>query len=292
MAANKVQTYARVINGKIIEWPVYKEYIERRGDPMSFYTPVIDNGEPAHSPFEATTSQVVFLGTQLVEQYSVFPLPLEMLLMKAWGAVNPSDLNGFNDTSLPPPDISKIDPSLATAIQTSVQTRVQEMLDNFAAKKGYSSITSLCGYTTSAIPNFAEEGKIGMAVRDQTWASLYTYLAQVSSGAAPFIKNFQEVAKILPVMSWIPALDGNAPVQTGQSLTLTIVNYNAAITYTVSASSGTVTQSGHTLTYTAPGTAGDYTLTINETIVTIAVQDPPAAATSSSPTTTSGTATS
>ncbi len=289
MSNAAIQTYARVINGAIVEWPVYAEYITRRGDPMSFYTPVIDNGKPTPGPFEVVSSKAVFAGSQVVMQYTVLPMPMEMLLAKAWGVNNMLEVTRPMGTAVTPPDASKIDPSLSAAIQESIQTRVQTMLDSFAALKGYSGIASMCGYATSSVPNFAEEGKVGMAVRDQTWASLYSFLAQVTSGAAPFIKDFQDVAAILPPMSWTPVITGNAAVQTGQSLTLTIANYNSAITYTVAASSGTVTQSANTLTYTAPGTAGSYSLTVNETTIAIVVE---AAASTTASAPASGTTTS
>lgn len=273
MPSVPVQTYARVIDGKIVEWPVYKEYITRRGDPMSFYTPVVDNGPPAISPFEITSTKAVFVGNQVVVQYTVLAMPLDMLLAKAWGVNNMMEvLQPMSSTPVTAPDASKIDPALAAAIQTSVEDRVQQMLDDFAALKGYSNIASLCGYFNSTIPNFALEGKIGITVRDKTWAGLYAFLAQVTSGAASFIKSFSDVQAILPPMSWVPVITGNAPVKTGQTLTLTIANYDAAITYTVSAASGSVTQSGATLTYTAPAAAGTDTLTVNETTVSIEVQ--------------------
>lgn len=272
MSSVPVQTYARVIDGKIVEWPVYKEYITRRGDPMSFYTPVIDNGPPAIGPYEITNSQAVFLGGQIVIQYTVTDMPLDMLLAKAWGVSSMIEVLQPMGTAPTAPDAAKIDPTLAAAIQTSVQTQVQQMLDNFAAEKGYSNIASLCGYFNSTIPNFALEGKIGLTVRDKTWAGLYAFLAQVTSGAAPFIKSFTDVQAILPPMSWVPVVTGNAPVKTGQTLTLTIANYDTAITYTVSAASGTVVQSGATLTYTAPAAAGTDTLTVNETTLSIVVQ--------------------
>ena len=283
MSNAAIQTYARVINGAIVEWPVYAEYITRRGDPMSFYTPVIDNGKPTPSPFEVVASKAVFAGTQVVMQYTVLPMPFDMLLAKAWGVNSMMEITRPMGTSVTAPDASKIDPALSAAIQTSIQTQVQTMLDNFAAQKGYSGIASLCGYANSSVPNFAEEGKIGMEVRDQTWASLYSFLAQVTSGAAPFIKDFQDVMAVLPVMSWVPVINGNAPVETGQSLTLTIANYSPAVTYTVAASSGTVVQSSGTLTYTAPSTAGSYSLTVNETTLTIVVQAAPAASSASAP---------
>lgn len=66
-------------------------------------------------------------------------------------------------------------------------------------------------------------------------------------------------------------LKGPSTVSISQTVTYTISNYDTNTTYSVSASAGTVALSGDTISFTAPATAQNVTLTINGRSVNIPV---------------------
>lgn len=78
----------------------------------------------------------------------------------------------------------------------------QVRLDTFAQTRNYSGILSACTYATSGIPKFASEGQYCVNIRDQTWSTLYTVMAEVELGTRPFPVSVQEVIDSLPAMVW------------------------------------------------------------------------------------------
>jgi len=58
-------------------------------------------------------------------------------------------------------------------------------------------------------------------------------------------------------------LSGNTTIYVTQAINYTLTDYDAFTTYTVSATAGTVSITGDTISYTAPGTAQSVTLTVN-----------------------------
>jgi hypothetical protein len=70
-----------------------------------------------------------------------------------------------------------------------------------------------------------------------------------------------------------PTLNGPATIFTGQTVQYTITNYDINTTYNVSVSTGSITRSGDTLTYTASGVTGTAVLTVNNKVANITVQN-------------------
>jgi len=69
-----------------------------------------------------------------------------------------------------------------------------------------------------------------------------------------------------------PALDIPAEVFMGQTVAITITNFDSTIVYDIAADLGTVTRDRETLTYTAPSASGTETITINGRDVSFAIQ--------------------
>ena len=78
----------------------------------------------------------------------------------------------------------------------------QFRLDEFARTRNYDSILSACTYATSNVPKFRAEGQHCVNVRDSTWATLYTFLAEVQAGTQPMPTGFADVEPLLPVLAW------------------------------------------------------------------------------------------
>ena len=93
----------------------------------------------------------------------------------------------------PPPS-----PEQITAQFTAL---IQSRLDAFAQTRGYDGILSAATYATSAVAKFASEGRAAVTMRDTTWVTAATILADVQSGARP-VPTWAAVEAELPVLEW------------------------------------------------------------------------------------------
>jgi hypothetical protein len=99
--------------------------------------------------------------------------------------------------------IIKIDHSKARDILMAEYTNaVQKRLDDFARTRGYDNILSACTYATSTVPKFKAEGQYCVNARDNTWATLYTILAEVQAGTRPMPSGYADIEPLLPVLEW------------------------------------------------------------------------------------------
>lgn len=98
----------------------------------------------------------------------------------------------------PAPSAEELEKRLIDGIVAATQSR----LDSFAKTRNYDGILSACTYATSSIPKFAEEGQYAVNARDTTWATLYSYMAEVKAGTKPVPSGFSDVEPILPALYW------------------------------------------------------------------------------------------
>lgn len=93
-------------------------------------------------------------------------------------------------------------------IESSIVAQCQANLDAFAQSRGYDGILSACTYATSSITKFQTEGQRCVALRDQTWNTLYSILAQVQAGNWPTTganqkpSGYADIAASLPALTW------------------------------------------------------------------------------------------
>lgn len=90
----------------------------------------------------------------------------------------------------------------AQALQTSIVAATQERLDAFARTRNYDGILSACTYASSTVPKFAAEGQYCVNARDNTWATLYTLMADVQAGNWAMPTSFDDVEPLLPTLEW------------------------------------------------------------------------------------------
>jgi hypothetical protein len=87
-------------------------------------------------------------------------------------------------------------------LQQAIVDAAQKRLDDFAKTRNYDGILSACTYASSSIPSFATEGQYCVDMRDATWSSLYTYLAEVEATTKPVPTTVDEVISVLPAFTW------------------------------------------------------------------------------------------
>lgn len=107
-----------------------------------------------------------------------------------------------------PEEIAEIDARKAAAIAAATaetearySAAVQARLDAFARERGYDGILSACTYATSTVPRFAADAARAVSLRDETWDSCYTILAEVQAGTRP-VPTLAELVAELPVLTW------------------------------------------------------------------------------------------
>lgn len=124
--------------------------------------------------YDAATQRVTgptysFDGTQVVRNFAVEAIPAEELLQ---------------------------------ALQQEIVQATQARLDDFARTRSYDGILSACTYATSSVPKFQAEGQYCVVARDETWATLYTILAEVEAGVYPMPTSFADIEPELPALVW------------------------------------------------------------------------------------------
>lgn len=84
----------------------------------------------------------------------------------------------------------------------NVTSGTQQRLDDFARTRNYDGILSACTYASSGVPKFAGEGQYCVDARDSTWATLYTFMAEVQLGTKPMPTGYADVEPLLPALAW------------------------------------------------------------------------------------------
>ena len=79
--------------------------------------------------------------------------------------------------------------------------RIQQNLDAFAQTRNYDGILSACTYASSTVTKFKDEGQYCVDLRDNTWATCYTLLAEVEAGTLS-ITSWAQLEALLPVPAW------------------------------------------------------------------------------------------
>lgn len=189
--------FARVENGQVTEFPVYRLHIKNRAHPLSWYTPVQEGPLPEVPPFHYLTKEVKVVGTEVHLTYGVQAYTLAQLLSQLRVR---SDEPGVQDTVLV---VTEIDPDLISHVYNMVSDYAHEKLDQFAQTRGYKNLDSLIGkYKNSGIPKLAAEAERGQQLLDLTWGSLLGYFEKVMTGQTPVPSSMEEIDNLLPELTW------------------------------------------------------------------------------------------
>lgn len=197
---NDLTIYARVEEGKIVEYPVYLLHITNRAHPIDWYTEVKFDTKPTVPEFFSLKELPTVIGKDVVVKYELIPDTLDSILYRLYF---PRPAHG----EAPSPDpvevtYATIPPSTVERIITLTKALVQKRLDDFAALKNYDGILSVCSYGGSNNPMFKAEADIAVAARDNSWLALYQYIGGVQAGVIPVPKSFQEIEVALPELTW------------------------------------------------------------------------------------------
>ena len=195
---NDLDVFARVTDGKVVEYPVYRIHIRNRAHPLSYYHRVVDAGAPTPDEFGTVDQTLEVHPDNTVHVvYTKRPLTLSEIL-RTFKVQNIKDPMA----SVEAKPISEIDPATIQHVYSLAGDYISVKLDEFARTKQYKDFVHLTGYRYSAIPSFAAEAMRGYTLRDQIWANLLGYFTEVTSGAVPVPTSIADIDAVIPNLTW------------------------------------------------------------------------------------------
>ncbi len=196
--------YGRIVDGKIVEYPVFELHIKNRAHPKDWYTEVIHLQQPEYDArFEYIQQELEITGNYIVAKYKVVPMSVDRILNRLF---YPNGMFNFEQPGemVAPVElaIGDVDPHLVNVIVARVSLEIGQKLDEFAKTRNYDDVKSAVTYLNSAIPKFKTEAERIAALRDQTYASLYQFIEDIRTGTKPAPKSFSEINVVLPELTW------------------------------------------------------------------------------------------
>ena len=191
--------FAKVENGVIVEYPVYRLHIVNRSQPLDWYTPVIDLEKPALPDFSKYVETLTLKDTYIERSFTVQPYSLnELLSIARQGKVRPA-LPGQPTEDI---TIADVDPAMIQQVYKLGGEYATNRLNAFSQTRLYDNIDKLISYATSTFEKFKTEGQRGLYLRDKTWEALVTYFEQVVAGTLPIPKSTADIDVLLPALTW------------------------------------------------------------------------------------------
>ena len=196
--------YGRIIDGKVVEYPVYELHIKNRAHPKEWYTEVIHLVVPEHdSRYEYIQQALEITGAHIVAKYNVVPMTVDGILNKVFYPNGMMDMSKPGEIVQPAEiNINDVDPALVSAVVARVSLEIGQKLDDFAKTRNYDDVKSAVTYLNSDVPQFKAEAERIAALRDQTYSLLYQYISDIKTGVKPIPKSFGEINAILPELTW------------------------------------------------------------------------------------------
>lgn len=194
--------YARVIDGAIVEYPIYLEHIKARGLPEFWFVKCDLEEKPQLDEFSyAVQVPRVENPTKVVIGWKIQQFGLEQLLRKL--PTNP-------DTQSPrrrPVNLTVTEPpseAMIAKIKTLTEEYVEAQLDRFAQSRGYKDIERAVSYIGDKNPTWDAEGKFCRDLRSDTWTQLQAYFSDViaTPQVKPWPNSWHDIAPNLPAMAW------------------------------------------------------------------------------------------
>lgn len=211
--------YARVVDGKIQEFPVYLIHIENRHHPLSWYVKCTVDEKPAVGEFSYARQVPSVTETGgvniawVVEQYTLDQLLSRLPVVEKEGAPRRG----------PQRPVEAPTESLINKIKELAIERAQTVLDTFAGTKGYGtppggpkSLESAISFKGSKVPEWVADAAYCESLRDDFWVTLFKYFDDVTATpqAKPWPNRWTDIMAIMPEMKWpvvTPAVATPAP---------------------------------------------------------------------------------
>lgn len=192
------ELFARVHNDEVVEYPISRMQIINSGEQVSYFFPVKFDRKPKTIPAYHFAKEVLEIKEDYVQaSYVITPIGLDQLLIRLYHP------GGVLNVAYETVTAASVEPALYAALIESIKLEVQAQLDAFAQERGYDGIVSCITYRDAANNQFRNDANRCITVRDNTWATLYAYLAEVQAGTKPVPKNRNDFMSLLPATTWV-----------------------------------------------------------------------------------------
>ena len=199
---NDLDVFARVVDGQIVEYPVFRLHIKNRAHPLDWYTPVVEPPKPTLPPYSTYKQSLAVVGGTVVVSFSVVPQTLDEILRGLAVQSTESLEPGLPTQGAQPPLITDVSPDTIAKVYDMVDDYVMDKLTAWAKTRKYGSFTNLTDYRDSAIPKFKAEALRGIELRDQIWVVLIDYFTKVTTGELPVPISSAEIDALVPPLLW------------------------------------------------------------------------------------------
>lgn len=193
---NDNDVFARVKNGEVVEYPVYRLYIKNRGHSVSMYMPVVEKTKPELPAFHKYSVSKEVGQTTVTVSYSVVPMTLEEMLV----SIRPKT------TGIPPtvvvPNIADIPEATIRRINVLVSDYAEDKMNTFARTKNYTDMDRAIGYMNDPDPGFVADAMRCNELRSLTWRQLNAYFAEIMAGTKPVPLTIREFDAVIPEYTW------------------------------------------------------------------------------------------
>lgn len=193
------EIYCRIVDGQVVEYPVYALHIRNRAHPFEMYNKVVFTAKPTLPEFAYYTEKLEVINGVPLITYGIAYKTLQTVL---------NELHQSNATpALPgeepqPKPIEEVPPGTMARVVELTKELVQARLDDWAKTKEYDGILSAASYVSSTNPARAAEGAKAILSRDLSWDAMYVYMDKVSSKALPVPMKEAEIVAQLPELTW------------------------------------------------------------------------------------------
>jgi hypothetical protein len=199
--------YARVIAGKITEYPVYEIHIKNRSHPKDWYIEVEKTNKPEVSIYQYVKETVALHGKRAVLTYEIMDHGLDYLFSMVYNKnrkQNSLSVTNFgvseNKSVILSSDIfiDSVPVGYEIALSTAIDKYVSQRLIDFAKVNGYDSVVSLVSYKDSSVEEWTNLANKFIIIRDLTWKICINFQSEIISGKRPIPKSMDEFVKLLP----------------------------------------------------------------------------------------------
>lgn len=194
--------FARVKDGKIVEYPVYAEHIKARGLPVTWFVKCQVEEQPAVDEFSYAVQVPQLVNeTEVVVSWKICTYQLEQLLMRL-----PVSLEAGRGERRNPRTRLNESPTetMIAKIKQLAEDRIEDLLDAFAQTRGYKDLERAVSYIGDKNPKWDAEGTYCRDVRSDTWVQLQAYFADVTATpqVKPWPNTWRDIVANIPTPTW------------------------------------------------------------------------------------------
>lgn len=175
--------YARIVNRRIVEFPVTEQQTIDDPDPtVVYYVCHYDN----ENVVPALNQKIVDVPRLAGDFVSVERKLVSKTIHEMFQYLGETALSIGPGGSVVI-DQNLITPEILAAFFETIKQTLQEEMDAFARTRDYDDMGSLCSYFASTSEKYKPEALRGIYLRDTTWSMISSYFEQVKNFEVPVL---------------------------------------------------------------------------------------------------------